>query len=513
MPVAYTRRRPAVPSHRHGRRAAVAAAAACLAHGAAGQTWKFNPQLGLEETLTNNVKLESNELRHGDLVTQLTPGFLFSERSAHTKIDGSVFVPVLFYARTGSENKVVPNVSIVGTAELVERLFFIEGSILVDQQYLTPFGPRSDITSISQNRYTSQTYRITPYLKGSAGTDLDYELRDDNIWTKGNSGVVNDAYTNQLTGHLRRTPRPFGWELDVQRSSTKFQDQSKQLLELARARGLYAVDPQLELSASAGYEHNDLLVETKDDFIYGVGAQWHPTERTNVEAAWEHRFFGGSYHFAFDHRTPLSVWSISASRDITTLPQQLASLPGGVDVNAALNRLFQSRVTDPVQREALVNQIIQNRGLPQFLTQPVSLYSQQVQLQESLLATVGFLGVRNTTFLTAYRLRVEPISGSGNPLPPELSFLENNTQYGGSVVWSHSLTGLTALTASVDGSRTVLNDQPGVTKQVVVKLGLTTLVAPLTSLYGGVRYQGARSDITNDYNEAAVFVGVNHRFN
>src|SRR5256885_8084943 len=35
----------------------------------------------------------------------------------------------------------------------------------------------------------------------------------------------------------------------------------------------------------------------------------------------EHRFFGPSYNVAVENRTPLSVWSLTASRTITTYPR------------------------------------------------------------------------------------------------------------------------------------------------------------------------------------------------
>src|SRR5205814_8058265 len=279
-----------------------------------------------------------------------------------------------------------------------------------------------------------------------------YVLRDNNIWTKGNASVVANAYTNDLFGTFQRDPRPLGWAVDVDRTATTFQDQSQQLLELARVRGLYRVDAQVELSASGGFEHNDLLLESKDDVIYGVGIKWRPTERANVEASWEHRFFGASYNVVVENRTPLSVWSLIASRNITTYPQQLAALPGGIGVANALDQLFLSRVPDQTARQALINQLILDRGLPAFLSNGVNIYSQQVTLQESLVASAGLLGARNSVFFSVYRQRQQPITGSGN-VPPELLGFQNNTQYGANVVWSHTLTPLMTLTGTVDASR------------------------------------------------------------
>jgi uncharacterized protein (PEP-CTERM system associated) len=484
-----------------------------LATAAHGEQWRFEPLLTVEETLTNNVNLDPNDSRRGDLITQLQPGFRVTEKGAHTTLNGFVLLPIFLYARTGSENnKVEPQANLIGNWELVDRLIFVDGAISVTQQYITPFGARSEsLANATNNRYTSQSYTVSPYIKGS-NADYNYYLRDNNIWTKGDANLINDTYTNEIVGTFERDPRPWGWAVDIDRTDTKFQGQAGQLLELVRARGLYDVDPQVELSASGGYEHNDLLVETKGNVIYGAGVRWRPTERSSVIASWEHRFFGASYNLVLANRTPLSVWGLVASRNITTYPQQLAALAGGTNVALVLDQIFASRVPDPVARQNLVNQFISDRGLPPLLGSGVTLYSQQVTLQENLTATAGILGARNSVFFSAYRLRQEPIAGSGIALPAPFTAFNNNTQTGANVSWTHTLTPLVTFTGSLEASRTVENDQPGVTRFSAIRAGLISPVAPMTSMYGGIRYQVSRSTISTDYEELAVFVGINHRF-
>jgi len=481
---------------------------------ACAEQWHFEPSLRIDETLTNNVNLEPHDVRRGDLVTGLTPSLRIVETGAHTSLSGFISLPALLYARTGSENdRVDPYVNLLGKWEMVDRLLFVEGSVYVTQQYLSPFGARpQDLTTATENRFTNQTYRISPYIKGDT-SDYSYELRDNNIWTKGDANVVNGAYTNELIGTFQRDPRPLGWAVDIDRSVTKFQDQSEQSLALGRVRGLYQFDPQARMSVTAGYEHNDLLLESKSNPIYGLGVRWRPTELSNVDVSWEHRFFGASYDVAFENRTPLSVWNLRASRNVTTYPQQLATLPAGGDVAGILNQLFLSRVPDPAARQTLINQYIADRGLPQFLNGPVNLYTQQVTLQESFIATMGLLGARNSVFLTAYRLRQAPITGSGNTVPDPLAGLTDNTQYGTSVVWTHALTPVMTLTGAVDLLRTVDNTETGgSTRQGGIRAEITTRIAPYTDVYGGIRYQVLRSTLTTDYDELAVFVGVGHVF-
>ena len=237
--------------------------------------------------------------------------------------------------------------------------------------------------------------------------NLDYELRDSNIWSVGNGvgSTSGDAYDNFFTSHITRQPTPLGWSLSYDRTALQFQNQPSERLQIARASALYRADPALELSATVGYENNELQLTTERGVTYGVGGTWHPTDRTNVDAKWEHRFFGASYNVLFDHRTPLSVWSLRASRDITNYPQQLAALPGGADVAGFLNSLLLSKVPDPTQRQSLVDQIIHARGLPATLTAPVTLLTQQVTLVEQATATFGILGARNSIFFSVYHSR------------------------------------------------------------------------------------------------------------
>ncbi len=86
--------------------------------------------------------------------------------------------------------------------------------------------------------------------------------------------------------------------------------------------------------------------------------------------SWEHRFFGNSYLVAMDHRTPMTVWSLRASRDVTSFPEQLATLPAGGIVPLMLNELLRTRMPDPVQRAAAVAEFIRSQGLPLVLGEP-----------------------------------------------------------------------------------------------------------------------------------------------
>jgi uncharacterized protein (PEP-CTERM system associated) len=247
--------------------------------------------------------------------------------------------------------------------------------------------------------------------------------------------------------------------------------------------------------------------------IYGAGFLWNPTERTIAVGNWEHRYFGSSYLLSFDHRTPRSATTVRVSRDTSSYPQQFLSLPATGNVPLLLNFLLRSRIPDPAQRRDLVARLIEDRGLPTVLTEPVNLYTQQTYLLENASVTLGLLGVRNNVFVTVYYARTQPITGAGNPLPGFLAPSINNTQTGATVAWTHNLTALLTFDASATALRTAANAPlVGLTNQGFVTFGLRAPLSARTSVFAGARYQVLRSDVAPDYNEAAVFAGINYTF-
>jgi len=502
------------------RHVVVAALTLAFAGGVApshAQAWRMTPTFSFESTLTDNVNLSPNDQRKTDWVNQFTPTLRFSEHGAHSQFAGNIALPILLYARTSENNYVAPTVDISGNGELIEKLLFVDASANVSQQYKTPFGPvPNNLANATNNRYTAQSYTISPYLRGFLANNIDYEVRDSNLWSVANGvgELSGNEYTNDFTSHVTRRPLPIGWSLSYERTALQFHDQPSERLQIARANALYRADPAVELSASLGYEDNELQFSEERGVTYGVGVTWHPTDRTNVEAKLEHRFFGASYNLLFDHRTPLSVWSVRASRDITNYPSQLAALPAGSNVSLFLNSLLLSKVPDPGQRQSLIDQIIRERGLPTQLTGPVTLVSQQVILVETATATFGILGARNSVLFTVYHTRNEPVEGSVlSNVGGVLSSVNNNTQNGVGAVWTHQLAGQLTLATMADWSRSTDNVEPHVsTRLATIRTVLSTALSPYTSVYASARFQDSRTNVFGSYREMAVLVGASYIF-
>lgn len=472
--------------------------------------------IALTETLTNNVGLTSSDRARSDLVTELVPRLAINAQRAHASLNGSLAAQIVIYARTTQNDKFYPTIDLLGKVEALERFFFVEGAVSVTQQYFNPFGGQpAGLTNATANRYTAASYRVSPYIQGTTPGNVRYQLRNNNVWTNlyGAPTTTSNVYYDQWLGRIASPVAPFGWAADYERDSVKFEGQAPLVTSLGRGRLLYQADPQLQLSASGGYEDNRYTFTNNRGAIYGAGLRWTPSPRASLAANWEHRFFGSSYSLSFDDRGPLSVVGVRASRGITSYPQQFLSLPATGNVALLLDAIFSSQIPDPVQRQQFIDNLIRDRGLPNSLTSPLNLYAQQILLFESTSATLGLLGARNSAFLTGFYARSEPISGAGTPLPPILAGGTNNTQKGVGLTWTHNFTALLTLTATAIGLQTVANAPlVGKTSQGIVTVSATRSLSPDTRVFAGARYQKANSDVATDYTEAAIFAGLFYTF-
>ena len=489
-------------------------------------TWRFVPSVSLAELATDNVNLTPSNAAQSDFVTQLTPALVFSGIGARAYIVGSVSAPILLYARTGSENNhVYPIANILGNVEAIEKWFYVDGAISITQPFLSPFGAQpAGLTNGTENRYTQETYRISPYITGTMPGSVKYELRNNNYWsntsgttiTTSDSGIpltTNNSYTTEWSAKIESPIAPLGWAAHADAVDVKFGNQAAQRMNLITAGPKYAYTPQIRLALIAGYENNEFPFSSYTGGVYGGGIEWHPTERTSLVANVEHRFFGTSYLLTFDHRTPLSVWSASATRGITTYAQQLAAATGTSSVTGLLNQLFVSRIPDPIERRDAVADFMLRQNLPASIGTPVNSYSEQVLLTENVNASAGLLGARNSVFVTMYYLRTEPISGAGTVLPPTLAAQNNNTQTGISIIWSHNLTRTAVLNLTGFATRTRANAPlTGETNQGGARVDLVLPLSPHTTFITGVRYQSLSSNVTTGYSEAAVFAGLTYAF-
>jgi uncharacterized protein (PEP-CTERM system associated) len=495
-----------------------------LSSPAVAETWRLTPSVNVRETYTSNANLAPSGQAQSSFVTTLGAGLGVAGNGARVQLNGFVGVSGNYYAgeydRNSSSQNIFVRANLLGNVEAIENFFFIEGAVNVSQSYLSPFGPTpASNIGVTDNRYTSVGFRLSPYIRGVFPGGTTYLLRSDSIWS--NLGQVQNApgstssFTQVWSGRLDSPIRTFGWSADASATRTSFSAQERDTSsEIVRGYLNWRPDPQVLVYAIGGYEWNNYYLTQSDNIVYGAGGEWRPTERTLVKGNWQERFFGSSYLAQVTHRNPFTAFDVNASRNISTYPQQLFAAPAGGDLAALLNATFITRIPDPVQRAQAVQQFLATSGLPSSLQSPLNYYIQQVILYEQQSATFTLLGVRNSTAFTVYNRKQEAISGgTGAALPPQLAFGQNNTQRGGAITYSHQLTPLTNLNATATRYQTTATaplTARSTTNAFLLSAG--TRLGPKTDGVTGLTYTDFDSDVTNDYTAFTVYVGLNHRF-
>ena len=479
---------------------------------------EFRPEHSLQETLTNNVNLVPNEFAESDLVTQITPAFSFTEKGARTTLTGSIAAAALLYARTGAENNYIyPSADVIGTVEAIDKFFYVEGAAFVSQQFLNPFGSQpADLSNATQNRYTASTYRISPYLQGVTEQNVNYLLRNNTYWTtlSGTPIDLNNSFTTEWLGKFDSPMAPLGWSGDFDLTSVKFNNQASQKTNLGRVGPRYATtrnfsSTRLSATKTTSFPYR-VIADTSTDWASNGTRPNEPTSSPTGSIAISARptsllsttappFPSGA---STRRETPRAIRSSWRRCRRATWP-------------SILNQLFASRIPDPIQRLNAIETLIQSQGLPVNLQNPVNLYTQQILLAENVSATVGLLGARNGIYLTMFYLHQVPIAGSGELLPPILAnaSLNNNTQKGVNLVWTHNLTPSLTSNLTLTTLQTTANSSLDArTNQGSVNITFTTPLSARTTVFAGGRYQVFRPNFAQDYNEAAVFAGLTYVF-
>jgi len=491
---------------------------------AAAENWLVTPSVSVRETYTTNANFAPSGQEQSSFVTSATAGVRVNGTGARAQLNGFAAVQGLVYLGEYSSNTRGNNIfvraNLLGSVEAVEKFFFVEGAVNVSQQYFSPFGPQpADNIGVTDNRYTTAGFRLSPYIRGVFAGGATYLVRYDTIWsnlgyTNLNAPGAKSSFTQRWTGRIDSPIRTFGWSLDASATSTKFTDQQALTSEIVRGYLNYRPDPQVLLYGIGGYEWNNYYLTESSDVVYGVGGEWRPSERTNVRGSWQERFFGAEYLAAATHRNPFSAFNVNASRNISTYPQQLFAAPAGGDVAALVDAAFTTRILDPVQRAEAVQGFLATSGLPATLQSPLNYYVQQVYLYEQQSGTFTLLGARNATAFTLYNRKQEVISGgTGAALPAPFGAVRNNTQRGAALSFTHRLTPVTQMTATASRFQTIATSPfTGRSTTNSFLLSATRRLSAQTDGITGVTYTDFDSNIANDYNVFTVFVGLGHRF-
>lgn len=490
---------------------AIAAPATSLA-----ERWAAIGSIDGTLTATDNGNFDDRAAKESDVYLRLVPRVSVRGDGARLRLNGSASVSAVTYANGTQRSEVVPTADFSLWLEAIEGLFFIESSAGVDRTIDSPFGPQAaDASRInSQDRYRA---RVSPYFAGNLGSRWRYLLRHDSSWTRSSGGTSDlaDQYAHRQTAELALTPRPVGASLTFDRDESKGVEGTigRRTSEIARLIVTFGSEPQFVFGLRAGHEKNNYPGFNSERDFYGANLTWRPTDRTNLSLVGEKRFFGNAWQASFDHRMPRLAWTVRSSRGVNTLPQRLLGLPATLDVAALIDASLTTRIPDPVERARAVEDLIVSRGLPRSLVAPVDIFNERIEVQTAHSGTITLLGARNALALTVFQTRTEGLDNTLSGAPLSTSLLDNR-QRGTGLTFSRQVTPRTTVNAEASWRQTrgLGSLRAEDSRQQIYQLRFSRLLSPKTTFTAGTRYQVFNSTIETDANEAAVFVGLGHRF-
>ena len=481
---------------------------------AARAGWSIVPDIGIRETLTDNLHL-SNTDRRTELITELSPRLRLSSNTGRVRGYIDYSLTGLVYARESSSSTVQQSLRATGNVEAIEKWAYIDASASISQQNISALGTRTTDSSLpNDNRTEVASVRLSPYVRGRLGGFAEYEARVSYEAT--NSKHSNaDSRSTGASLHLGSGAASFarlGWAVDYSHQAVDFGANAAGSNVIDRLVGSLrlAATPELRLTARAGRESNDYAAPNNGSALtWGWSAAWRPSERTTLDLALDRRFFGRSHSVRFEHRMPRSVWTFSDAQDISTN----ASATGAAGPRTVFDLLFiqfASIAPDPMLRTALVDAYLLNNGQTRTTLANGGILTSGASVQRDQRLSCAVLGVRTTLLLSAFQTNTQGLDGAG-PVRGDLANGNSVRQNGQSVNISHRLTPISAISA--DFTRTHVISAAG---------GQGTDLRSLTATWStrfGARLDGSLSlrravfeAAVNPYSENALIANLRVQF-
>ncbi len=477
---------------------------------ASAQSVRVSPTLDTELTWTDNVNAERNG--RDDMILEVSPGISVSRTGGRMTGGLSARFRNLIYAQETDQNTSFLSLNGSGTYEAIEDLFFIDVAAGISRSNLSAFSGRGpgDPLGVSEDNET-RTWSISPRLEadlrfGEAGRgSVSYSSRG----FSSKQGGLGDQSVERWNVGLSDPGgfRFLGWGVAYSRTDTDGGTSTSRSSTEETVRGtLFAnISPQFRLRGIAGYESNDYENGREDNGeIVGAGFDWYPTDRTAVSATVEDRIFGRGYDVSFSHRLRRSVWSFGASRDISSVAQDLGRA-------LVFDQSCADLISDPSYRPDVTDPVLRQFLLLDCLSLTL-LRSNAAFVDRSIRGGVSLLGVRNTLSFSATRSdrsRLSELSG----LLPDDDFLTSDRirLTTATVSWNHILTGTSNLFADLTRSHSEsLDDSQLDTRRLTASIGVSRTLGPYTQ--GSLRYRYEKAEGTNDYTENSVTATLGMRF-
>lgn len=489
--------------------------ALCAAGSAAGQSWRITPTLDTTATVTNNSGFDDSRDGKGDTIIDLAPRVAVFSHGGNYRLDADFGFDALVYTRKSRSNEILPEGTLAFNSTLVERWVYFDVNARIAQTAEDPFVGRADVAT-GANRLMTVGYDFAPSINHDFSPTLNGTARSQWAWNRREALRDIDAQTHQV--RLEQRTIPVGWALDFSSQRTHYQGDDDPALVTSAFRGsaLYSPDTRWKAGLILGRERNEFGGSSDDDSIVGLSLDGAPTERTLATVTAERRFFGTGWNVSLRHRSPFMGLSAQWLRRPTAQGNTL-DVANSTTTAQLLDAMLTTRHPDPVEREAIVRNMLAQLALPTQLGGAVEITGDAPQLNETARVSALFQGRLTTFAFSAFRTELTPLrrrdGDAGDAGPETLA----TRQVGFSVDLNRRLDALTSADAYLEVARLRQRDtlEDESSRDRILRLSLTRQLDPATTATVAVRRRLRELTLDGDarsLSETGLLVGLSHRF-
>lgn len=480
----------------------------------------ITPSIDIRAIATNKALIDSSGQNRKDVIVEIQPGIAIEHRGPHATLRGSLAVSELGYLANGNESRFLARARLDMSAKLVDNLLYLDAWLRVDPTFQDSMASRADAAS---------SYLLQPQKRADISPFVRRRINEsESLLAKVDYSVahVTDLVTKTQTTTSRlqnsflfeHQPRPFGYSIEAN-TETETND-------LVQTRALDTREARLWLTASVsnplvfgivgGRERVSLGSGATAGSIYGGRLRWQPTDRTDINAQVERRYFGTGWQATVAHHSPTFAVDFAMRRTVSSQDTPGPVFAKGQSVAAVLDAILITRFPDPNLRQQEVDRIIASSGLPNVATDAITIYSTTAQVRQNASLQLGLLGKRNIVYAQVAFLKQIALELPGQPFPMTADY--DSLQRSATLGWNLRVTALTTTNLSAEWSRLAriggaqagqYADQAALRGEVVL-----TLSSRSTATVGARRLT-IRSNFLNATDsapETAAYAGLRHRF-
>jgi uncharacterized protein (PEP-CTERM system associated) len=480
------------------------------------QATKVQPTLDVQILTTDNVNAAANGPRQSDAIMTVTAGVTVQAKGAHSALDGQYRLSVVNYTRNSQPNRILPSGELNLHTDVLRQGMGLDAHLMSEQ---VPADFNSTTSSTTANTYTNTRYGLSPYISRSLGDDTHAVARLGRSWLKSSQNSAElaarpNSYADDHRLLLTRKPTRLGYELEGGYQTTHVAGQAGPSLtqKTGKATLLYAFDPELQVGLIWGRESTQVLTHTLHDSIRGALFQWHPGERTILNAKLEERFFGKAWQLDASHRAPWFTLGFNSLSRPETYTSSLGTWQAGSSMQSLYEAMLSNKITDPSERQSAVADLIASRNLPATLGATRDIYDLGAVLRETTTGRMAFMGRRDVLTLAAGLSRSHPllIDATVLLLPPA-----QTKEYFFDTQLNHRLTPHSTISMGLRWSRarnTPDGQAPVLSREFAWRAAINTALSPDATATMGLKHQSSHNTSTNSSDESSLFVGLGYRF-